>query len=291
VRRPLADPAIESPLRQEEREMTGTQQDRIAELSAAAVELNRQLDATHTIAVGLSSITNVGELVQQALDITLDIAQAEAGSILLHDPESDKLRFEYVVGEKKDELIGMEMAPDEGIAGLVFQTGEIHVSDDVSTEPVHLRDIGKIIVSDNGIELDAVMAAMMGMDPSHVPMLRIAGERGLGEVRLKGIETIGVVTPIENFKLPSKLMRGPFGHISWRVLTQLMMSRPVPIEDKCTQCGVCEEHCPVGAIKLKPYPEVNPEKCISCFCCMELCPESALDVTKKVKRYRGRLKY
>ena len=154
-----------------------------------------------------------------------------------------------------------------------------------------LRDIGKIIVSDNGIELDAVMAAMMGMDPSHVPMLRIAGERGLGEVRLKGIETIGVVTPIENFKLPSKLMRGPFGHISWRVLTQLMMSRPVPIEDKCTQCGVCEEHCPVGAIKLKPYPEVNPEKCISCFCCMELCPESALDVTKKVKRYRGRLKY
>jgi ferredoxin len=70
-----------------------------------------------------------------------------------------------------------------------------------------------------------------------------------------------------------------------------MTSRPVPVEEKCTKCGMCEEHCPVGAIKLGPYPVVNPEKCISCFCCMELCPASALDVTKKVKRYRGRLRY
>ena len=122
--------------------MTDTREDRLAELSAAVVEMQRQLDAAHTIAVGLSSITNVEELVQQALDISLDIAQAEAGSILLHDLESDNLRFEYVVGEKKDELIGMEIASDQGIAGLVFQTGEIHVSDDVSTERVHLRDIG-----------------------------------------------------------------------------------------------------------------------------------------------------
>jgi len=154
-----------------------------------------------------------------------------------------------------------------------------------------LRDIGKILVSDNATEIDAVMAAMMGLPPSHVPLVRIAHERGLGEMNLGKIETIGPVRPIENFKLPSKLMRGPFGHISWRLLTKLMMSRPVPIRDKCTQCGACEEHCPVGAMKLNPYPEVNAEKCISCFCCMELCTHNALDVTNKVKRYRGRFKY
>jgi len=154
-----------------------------------------------------------------------------------------------------------------------------------------LRDIGKIIVSDNGIELDAIMAAMMGADPSYIPMLRIARERGLGELSLGKIETIGTVERIDKFKMPSKLMRGPVGHISWRLVTQLMMSRPVPIEEKCTQCGVCEEHCPVGAISLNPYPVVDPEKCISCFCCMELCAQNAMDVTNKVKRYRGRLKY
>jgi uncharacterized protein (DUF362 family)/NAD-dependent dihydropyrimidine dehydrogenase PreA subunit len=154
-----------------------------------------------------------------------------------------------------------------------------------------LRDIGKIMVSDKAVEMDAVMAVMMGLEPSYVPMLRIANGRGFGEINLSQIEVEGPVKPIEKFKLPSVLMRGPAGHIAWRLMSNLMISRPVPIKEKCTQCGVCEEHCPMGAIKLNPYPQVNPEKCISCFCCMELCPNSALDVTKKVKRYRGRFKY
>lgn len=154
-----------------------------------------------------------------------------------------------------------------------------------------LRDVGKLIVSDNAVECDAVMATMMGLRPAHVPMLRIAKERGLGAISLDDIETIGAVERIERFKLPSKLMRGPLGHVPWRLAMQLMTSRPVPIEEKCTKCGMCAEHCPVGAMKLNPYPTVDPEKCISCFCCMELCPQSALDVTKKVKRYRGKLKY
>ncbi len=154
-----------------------------------------------------------------------------------------------------------------------------------------LRDIGKIIVGDNAVECDAVMAAMMGLSPSYGPMLRMASDRGFGVLDINKIETIGPVEPIDRFKLPSKFMRTPFGHMSWRLLTQLMISRPVPVEDKCTKCGTCEEHCPVGAIKLNPYPVVNPEKCISCFCCMELCPQSALDVTRKVKRYRSRFKY
>ncbi|RJP17053.1 MAG: DUF362 domain-containing protein [Candidatus Abyssobacteria bacterium SURF_5] len=154
-----------------------------------------------------------------------------------------------------------------------------------------LREIGKIIVSDNGVELDAVMAVMMGMDPVRVPMLQLAQERGLGRISLGSIKTVGPIAQIENFKLPSKMMRGPVGFILWHLLTHLMTSRPVPIEDKCSKCGICEQHCPVGAIQLKPYPTVNPERCISCFCCMELCPNSALDVTNKVKRYRGRFKY
>ncbi len=122
--------------------MTSTSEDRTARLSATVRELERQLAATHTITAGLSSITNVEELVQQALDMSLEIADAEAGSVLLYDPDGGKLRFEYVVGEKADELMGTEIEPDQGIAGLVFQTGEIHISEDVTAEQVHLRDIG-----------------------------------------------------------------------------------------------------------------------------------------------------
>ncbi len=123
--------------------MTNPGEDHAAQLSATVRELERQLAAAHTIAAGLSSITRVGELVQQALDISLEIVDAAAGSVLLYDSDAGKLRFEYVVGEKADELMGTEIEPDQGIAGLVFQSGEIHISEDVAAEQAHLHDIGE----------------------------------------------------------------------------------------------------------------------------------------------------
>jgi ferredoxin/flavodoxin len=43
----------------------------------------------------------------------------------------------------------------------------------------------------------------------------------------------------------------------------------------CTQCGVCEEECPVDAVALNSYPEFD-QNCIDCFNCIRLCPEDAI---------------
>ena len=45
--------------------------------------------------------------------------------------------------------------------------------------------------------------------------------------------------------------------------------------EACTQCGVCEEECPVDAVALNPYPEFD-QNCIDCFNCIRLCPEDAI---------------
>jgi ferredoxin len=47
-------------------------------------------------------------------------------------------------------------------------------------------------------------------------------------------------------------------------------------EKKCTQCGVCVEECPVGAVLLEPFP-VFEDTCFDCFNCVRLCPEDAID--------------
>ena len=47
-------------------------------------------------------------------------------------------------------------------------------------------------------------------------------------------------------------------------------------EDDCTQCGICEEACPVMAISLDPFPRFN-DACCGCFNCIRLCPEDAIE--------------
>jgi signal transduction histidine kinase len=110
-----------------------------------ASELGRQMDAVRRIAVGLSTATSLDELIPEALHISLSLADAEAGSILLYHPGRRKLVFEYVVGEKADELTGMELDPDQGLAGQVFQSGAAQVSEDVTKERGHLRELGEEI--------------------------------------------------------------------------------------------------------------------------------------------------
>jgi len=46
-------------------------------------------------------------------------------------------------------------------------------------------------------------------------------------------------------------------------------------EDKCTQCGTCEELCPVDCIVLDPYPKWTKD-CDRCYLCYMECPEQAI---------------
>ena len=50
-------------------------------------ELERRMDAVRRIAVGLSTATKMEDLVREALDISLALARADAGSILLYHPD------------------------------------------------------------------------------------------------------------------------------------------------------------------------------------------------------------
>jgi ferredoxin len=48
-------------------------------------------------------------------------------------------------------------------------------------------------------------------------------------------------------------------------------------ESRCTQCGICEQECPAGAIRLDPYP-IRDESCFLCNNCARFCPEEAMHI-------------
>jgi len=63
--------------------------------------------------------------------------------------------------------------------------------------------------------------------------------------------------------------------------------------DKCTECRLCQENCPVDAIDiLADPPEIQKEGCIFCLYCEKACPEGAIEADWAFikKMTRGNLK-
>ena len=146
-----------------------------------------------------------------------------------------------------------------------------------------LRSIGKIIAGDNAVEVDAVMAIMMGLHPSHVPLLQAAEKLGLGRIDEGDIEVVGNLDVVPDFKLPSQLTQGSAQTLLARLLTYIMVSEPRLNRTRCTKCGLCVRQCPIQAIEMGPYSIIDEKKCISCFCCHEFCENNAMEAKKSVR--------
>ena len=49
---------------------------------------------------------------------------------------------------------------------------------------------------------------------------------------------------------------------------------------RCVACGVCENTCPLGAVKVRRgcYAAVEAERCVGCGKCARLCPVGCIEV-------------
>lgn len=150
-----------------------------------------------------------------------------------------------------------------------------------------LRHIGKVLASDNAVELDAVMAHMMGLDPHKVPMLRYAHEIGLGEISVENIPIEGELIRIPQFKVPSRALVSFITPVTSRYYDFLAV-KPSLNQDKCVKCWECVEKCPVSALKRNEYPHINKDVCVSCFCCVEVCENHAMEVPSRARNLFNR---
>ena len=51
-------------------------------------------------------------------------------------------------------------------------------------------------------------------------------------------------------------------------------------QTRCVACGVCENTCPLGAVKVRRgcYAAVEAERCVGCGKCAKLCPVGCIEV-------------
>ncbi len=149
-----------------------------------------------------------------------------------------------------------------------------------------LRAIGKILAGRNGVSVDGMMAAMMGVGPDKVDSLRIAFQRGLGEVDPAKMEIQGTWSSLKKYKMPLTFVsKGWIGSAVNKLLYRPLVKPRLHVRaERCNQCGVCVQHCPAQALTMAKVPLLDVEKCISCYCCYELCSNQAVELTGLMRR-------
>ena len=103
----------------------------------------RQLEAVQRISAALYSLTDVDALQRMALQTAMDVVEADAGSLLVYDSDSNALVFRYVVGPVADTLSGtvLDLSLGSGIAGQVFRTGVPRITRNVDEDADHVGTV------------------------------------------------------------------------------------------------------------------------------------------------------
>ncbi|MBC8159614.1 MAG: GAF domain-containing protein, partial [Roseiflexaceae bacterium] len=84
----------------------------------------------------LAANAGLGELLQHALDLFVEVAGATAGTLYLFDSEHDELIFSVVRGDPNSQrLIGQRIAATRGVAGAAVRTGAPVFVADVRADP------------------------------------------------------------------------------------------------------------------------------------------------------------
>jgi len=129
------------PLSSDAKSQPGTDFTRSSEADASELlHYKTQLEAVERISQALFQSIDLDELVETTLRIALEEVGAEAGSILLADPEKEELIFQYSIGAKPVPR-GTAIPWDKGISGSVFQSGEPRITSQVDHDAGHLRQI------------------------------------------------------------------------------------------------------------------------------------------------------
>jgi signal transduction histidine kinase len=103
----------------------------------------REIQAATRITSALFEHLALDELVVKALQIAIEVVNAECGSILLADPPSEQLTFHHSIGASSVPS-GTAISWNQGLAGTVFQSGDPMVIADAQKDPRHLESIDQL---------------------------------------------------------------------------------------------------------------------------------------------------
>ena len=116
----------------------------IADQAAAILDKARLYREMAERARQLAALNEVGGVITSTLDLQMvlnliiakavELLQAEAGSLVMVDPETGELVFEVTAGPGSADLVGTRLPPGTGVVGAVAQNGKSVIIKDASSD-------------------------------------------------------------------------------------------------------------------------------------------------------------
>lgn len=115
------------------------------EMLAALVDASAAINSAQDLDETLAAIARAAAAV----------LRAEASSVIMLDKARKKQVFRAAVGDRSDQLIGMEFGEGEGISGMALRSGQAEIVHDVEHDSTHFKDIDSQV----GFKTRSVLAA------------------------------------------------------------------------------------------------------------------------------------
>jgi signal transduction protein with GAF and PtsI domain len=122
------------------------------------------------------------------VEATVTLFDAEAASIALYDAATDRLVFEVAAGEQGQGVLGLSIAPDQGIAGYVFRTGQALALSDVA----HDARFGRTVAEQTAYLPRSIVAVPLVSDDRTIGVLEVLDKRSAAAFSLRDIELAAV---------------------------------------------------------------------------------------------------
>jgi signal transduction histidine kinase len=130
-REKLTGPETAAKVRAYQQRLVERLENKIHELTRA----NEDLALLNNVAGAINSTLDLNELLKLITQLVEETLEVQACSVLLSDEQTGELVFKAVSGIGSDQLIGVRLAPGQGIAGWVAGEGQAVLTNDVRRDP------------------------------------------------------------------------------------------------------------------------------------------------------------
>jgi GAF domain-containing protein len=154
------------------------------------VAFRRVLEAVAARAAAAGRLEPPGgeAVLRSVVEATVALFDAEAASLVLHDPATDRLVIRVAAGTAGDGAVGLAFPSGEGIAGYVFTTGQPLAVSDVAADP----RFGRAAAERTGYVPRSILAVPLLDDAGTIGVLEVLDRRGDAGFGLRDMDLASV---------------------------------------------------------------------------------------------------